>query len=330
MFLEELKRRLDFLPTSEKQSILSSYEEQLFNARSAAEEEKLLESFGSIDSIVQKYEREHEITEIAGTSQSELPSLNATADLKAILSEEGFVGSAKEYINEKDIIIEDNSSDIKTKTFSEKSRPRAGGGPIVLDDLTPTNPVETPSEEFVPSPEAEQTGCNPYIEEDDYEEYDGQQVINIEENESIFAIIIKRLNVSRGAAPFIFILLLLVSLPIVLIMLSVALIIYAAAYAVLGAVILAVMLIAFAFIALGVVGLVNAIVTLFKQIPLGILEIGLSTIAFAAAIAVLAISYQLIFGVVASVSRFITVKFKSVLRKIKSFILGSISKNKLN
>lgn len=322
IFLDELNQRLDFLSAQEKKRIIEYYEGQLMAAANADEEERLLEKFGDVDSIVLKYAREHEITEIASTSQTKISTVDATANLEDILA--GDKESLEKTV--KDMIIPKDEKEDKTKTFSGDTKKSYDGLLGTSDTILPDESFGSDSEdsyfedEYVPSPEAEQTGFHPLIDDDeDFE----QQTISLPAQKSIFAKVIKKFSISRSAAPLIFALMVIVLLPLFVAVCAAVAAVYITTLLAIIAVEIAVVIIALVFISIGVIGLINSIISIISSIPIGIIELGLATVAIAIAIAISALCYQFLFGIAAYVLKWLTALFKFIFVSIIEFFLGS-------
>ena len=360
-FLKRLTFQLDFMMPEDRKTVLAYYETKLANATDSAAEESIVKTFGSPEHIAEKLKEEFlkqnenkradltlEILDQTAMTPSPIESraTNVETDPSDNTDEEG-----GEIIFSRPPVSSDSPEYIHSLENSDI--PSLYGEKVVIEDRKqpieeiPLEPLDkanglTPEEiemakaktlEKAKEFETDQKPVNIEDYDDDVKAFSDDEskqngvAIELDEEEprsfpGIFKKILGALGITGGKATLVIILFSFIASPLILFAFGLGALIYAFLMAI--SAVLAV--ISFALIAgllvAGVIELVYGVAMLFDVISVALIELGLGTVLFSLVIAISAMIYEFLFGVLPRTVKWLTKKFIENIKLLFCYLYG--------
>lgn len=291
-FIDNLRSKADFVHPEDLESLVSFYENRLLKAKSADEEEKIVESFGDIDVVLKRIKVEYAKLNSTEPIREPAPS-QSTAPKEPLQASDAEDAAAPEA----EVLSPEPEEDVKIFSPAEQST-RA----IPEKDLN-----------------------------NDTDRIKDEQPDKIKEKKSYYGLtntLLDKMNLKKEQRKGWRIALYVAFSPI-FILLSLALaMVYAFAFVAILVCAAALCIIEAALILISVAELVYALISFVKSVPIALIELGLGTVLIAIVTAITALVYQLLTGAIPSAMKKVTKLCKYSFGFCKEFFFGSKGGNK--
>jgi len=351
-FISFLESSLDFLDSKEMNSVLDFFREKFSYCTSEEEESAMIEAFGSPEDFVEKIRNDHDSFPKKGKKKSKdlkpyleeilRNSLNGldkkSDDTDLIFSKPMTVEKASEVVHSLDdheaktlygekVVIENREEPVKEIHLEPIDE--ANGLTTEEIRIAKAETLEK-ANSFSDSEENEEVNSNEDteshipLEEDSSNESVTEDVHEVKRKEypGIFNRIIPNEKFSKPAKISLLVLLTLAVSPLILGAFGLVLFTYSALVLFTVAVTVALFALMVVIIAAGVVELVYGLLILFKNIPAALIEVGFGTILFSIVVAIAALIYEFIFGLVPKWLKWLTSIFVRYTKLLYCYLYG--------
>ena len=351
-FIGFLESDIDFLDSKDKKSVIDFFSEKFSYCTSEEEENAMIEAFGAPEEFVEKLKSDYNTSPKKGRKKSREMKNYLEGILRSTLSDMEGQSDGNDLIFSKPIAVEKASEVVHSLEDHEVKT--LYGKKVVIDNNEKAEKIIEPIDEangltteeiriakaetlekansFSDSEEAAQSPIDSSeavenripLEEDFTSEtpHEEEEVDKRKFYPGIFNKIVSEDKYSGTARIALLVLLTIAVSPIILAAFGAALSVYAALVAFTVAITVLLFGVMLAVIAIGVVELVYGILILFKNIPAALIELGFGTILFAIVIAIAALIYEFIFGIVPKWLKWITALFVRYTKLLYCYLYG--------